>query len=54
LSRVDIVEAIKDPDYFLKIIDQCEKLRAEEIERIEKGIPEDIPDIIKKTEWELL
>jgi len=34
--KVDRVEAIKDPDFFLKSIDICEKARAEEIERIEK------------------
>lgn len=54
LVRVDIVDAIKDQDYFIKLIDQCDKMRAEEIERIEKGIPEDLPEIPKKTEFELL
>lgn len=42
LVHVDIVDAIRDQDYFIKLIDQCDKLRTEEIERIEKGIPEDV------------
>lgn len=29
-------------------------MRAEEIERIEKGIPEDVPEVQKKSEFELL
>jgi hypothetical protein len=41
LVHVDILDVIKDPDYFIKQIDICEKSRNEEIERIEKGIPEE-------------
>lgn len=41
LVHVDILDVIKDPDYFIKQIDLCEKSRNEEIERIEKGIPEE-------------
>jgi len=36
MVKVDTIEAIKDPDFFLKAIDICEKARADEIERIEK------------------
>ena len=43
--HVDILDVIKDPDYFLKAIDACEKLRNEEIERIEKGIPDEVAEI---------
>ena len=52
--HVDILDVIKDPDYFLKAIDACEKLRNEEIERIEKGIPDEVAEIQKKSDWELL
>lgn len=51
---MDIIDAIKDPDYFIKMIDQCDKSRGEEIERIEKGIPDDVPEIPKKSDFELL
>ena len=54
LVNCDIIEALKDPDYFIKLIEICEKNRNEEIERIEKGIPEEVPEEKKKTEWELL
>lgn len=54
LVHVDILDVIKDPDYFLKAIDACEKLRNEEIERIEKGIPDEVAEVQKKSDWELL
>jgi len=41
LVHVDILDVIKDAEYFLKMIDVCEKSRNEEMERIEKGIPEE-------------
>ena len=63
--KVDIIALIRDPDYFIKAIDACEKARQEEvnyykfnyllkIEKIEKGISDDIPIVPKKSEWELL
>lgn len=54
LVHVDILDMIKDQDYFTKFIDQCEKLRNEEIDRIEKGIPDEVAESVKKTDWELL
>ncbi|EGR28967.1 hypothetical protein IMG5_165630 [Ichthyophthirius multifiliis] len=39
LVRVNMLDVLKDPDFFLKSIELCEKQRAEEIERIEKQIP---------------
>lgn len=54
LVHVDILDVIKDPDYFIRMIDICEKSRNEEIERIEKGIPEEQVEVPKKSDWELL
>ena len=45
---------IKDAEYFMKMIDICEKSRNEEMERIEKGIPEEQNEVAKKSDWELL
>ncbi|CAD8109673.1 unnamed protein product [Paramecium sonneborni] len=54
LVHIDIWDVIKDPDYFIKQINICEKNRNEEIERREKGIPEEQAELPKKTDWELL
>ena len=62
MVKVDTIEAIKDPDFFLKAIDICEKSRADEIERIEKQLPlVDIEDqqqqqqpIAKKSDFQIL
>lgn len=56
--KVDIIEAVKDPDYFLKWIDVCEKSRSEEIERIEKQLPledlDTLPLAPRKSEFQIL
>ncbi|EAS03685.2 Dpy-30 motif protein (macronuclear) [Tetrahymena thermophila SB210] len=58
MVKVDIIDVIKDPDYFIKCIDFCEKSRAEEIERIEKQLPLEDPEfpsqIQKKSDFQLL
>lgn len=36
MVKVHTIDVLKDPDYFIKQIDICEKNRAEEIEKIEK------------------
>ena len=48
--------AILEPDYFIKMIEQAERSRDEEIERVEAGIiddeQQDEPEI--ENEWEKL
>lgn len=56
LYKVDIIDVLKDPDYFTKAIELCEKARMEEIEKIEKGLTEDVSmsEQIKKSDFEIL
>jgi hypothetical protein len=37
LVKVDLLSVIRDPDYFMKCVKECEQNRIEEIERIERG-----------------
>ena len=39
--RVEPHRAILETDYFLRQIEQCERSRDEEIERVEAGIPDE-------------
>lgn len=55
--RVEPHRAILEPDYFIKLIEQAEVSRDEEIERVEQGIDSDDDRSIKKdsdNEWEQL
>lgn len=36
IARVETIDAIRNPDYFLKLIEVCERNRAEDIERTER------------------
>jgi len=49
--KVDTLAAINDQNYFFKVIEACEKVRQEEIDRIEHGVEEEIPE---KSDWEVL
>ena len=49
--KVDTLAAINDQNYFFKVIEACEKVRQEEIDRIEHGVEEEIPE---KSEWDVL
>jgi len=49
--KVDTLAAINDQNYFFKIIEACEKVRQEEIDRLEHGVEDEAPE---KSEWELL
>jgi len=51
--------AILEPEYFIKMIEQVEENRSEEIARMEEGIDEEVKtntivDDSEKTEWEKL
>lgn len=43
--------AINDQNYFFKVIEACERVRQEEIDRIEHGVEDEIPE---KSEWDVL
>ena len=53
--KVNMIDVLKDPDYFIKQIDICEKARAEEIDRIERiNRGENLEEPVKKSEFEEL
>jgi len=41
LVKVDILEVLRDPEFFLRSIATCERNRAEEIERLQRDQSED-------------
>lgn len=51
LVKVDPLGSITDQNYFVKLIEACEKTRQEEIERLEHGVEEEAPE---KSDWEIL
>ncbi|KRW98922.1 hypothetical protein PPERSA_09447 [Pseudocohnilembus persalinus] len=54
--KVDLIDVLKEPDFFMKQIDACEKIRQQEIENIEKGINQEFEQeqSIKKSDFEIL
>lgn len=54
--RVEPEKALLETDYFVKKIEECEKRRGEEIEKMEKGIvsEEEVVTQQKRDEWAIL
>lgn len=59
VCKVHPHRAILEPEYFIKMIEQIEENRSEEIARMEEGIDEEVKtntvvDDSENTEWEKL
>ena len=57
--KCDPLKVILEPDYFIRMIEQCEENRSTELANLEKGIFEDMDELkdrekVVETEWQKL